>query len=155
MDLEIINGFITKEQEQEILTNIPVGEKKNKKERNNIIRYGSNIPYKNNVISVEIPEYLAKFSQLIDFDSVTINEYFPKQEIAYHVDSKQSGEIITVLSLLGEARMNFRQGSKGFHITLLPRTLIKLQGDLRWNWEHSISHINTQRYSLVFRKSQK
>ena len=57
LGLSIYLNFINAEEEQELIKNIPSASKniKKTKARNNIFRYGSELPYKSNIISQEIP----------------------------------------------------------------------------------------------------
>lgn len=166
LGLKIINEFITVEEEQAILDSIENKEKRktNKgKGRNSIRRYGSDKPYKGNIISKSIPDFLVNVSEklvssnLIEEmpDSVSINEYLTGQEISYHIDSKESGKVISVLSLMNKATMLFRKKKEIIRVELPPRCLTQLRGEIRNHWEHAISPVTNTRYSIVFRCSEK
>lgn len=160
----LTENFITEEEEAELLLHIePLPKKTSKKEtRNSVRRYGSNLPYKGFHTSDEIPEFLKVIISKLqvegktgEINHVTINEYLPGQGISWHIDSRESGEVITVLSLLSEAKSNFRTTDKAELITLIlpPRSLLQMKGEARKIWEHNISPVKSRRYSLVFRKA--
>ena len=86
-------------------------------------------------------------------DSVSINEYLTGQEITYHIDSKESGSVISVLSLLSPATMLFKNKHKTFNVEVLPRMLSQMSGEIRNLWQHAISPVKDTRYSIVFRCS--
>lgn len=151
-DITIIKNFITEKQESEILNIIPKPIKNETNERNNVYRYGNSKPYINGHISNDIPKVF-KTLGIEGFDSVTINEYFPNQKLNFHVDSEFAGEQIVVLSLLGEADIDFEnKTNKEIKNYLIERrSLYVFEGDMRWNWRHRAISKNL-RYSVVFRK---
>lgn len=130
--------------------------------RNCIQRYGSRVPYNNYLVSAEIPEHFARLCQrLVDFnlvpllpDSVTINEYLQGQVIQPHIDAVDGGTVITVLSCGHSADMVFRRDAECYTVTLPPRSLVQLRGDLRYKWTHEIKPVTATRYSVVFRCSK-
>lgn len=159
--LSLIENFISIEEEEFILSKL--NKKSNVKKNNNrnsIERYGSSKPYNSNMISNTIPEhFLFLFDRLVDKqylsekpNHISINEYLKGQEIAAHIDSKNSGEIISVLSLMNHAIMVFsKKGLK--HKVLLPsRSLVQMRDEIRNDWMHAIEPVVDVRYSLVFRK---
>lgn len=130
--LSLIYDFISLEQEKEILDCIDKREARKTGARNSIQRFGTGTSYKDNLISREIPEYLSIISQsLVDQkllaikpSLISINEYHIGQQIPLHKDNLQSGEVITTLSLLGNATMIFRKGKTTIPIELPPRCLV-------------------------------
>jgi len=89
-------------------------------------------------------------------DHLTINEYLKGQSIDWHIDSKTSGPVITILSLKGEATMGVKnvQGQEVRY--LLPaRSLLQMTEKDRWEDKHAIYPVPEMRYSLVFRKGTK
>lgn len=161
-ELIIIEDFISKEQEETILKYHKSESTKSGDKRNNIQRYGSSLPYKGKMVSLDIPKYFQELSEkLVEQnilqeipDSVTINEYYPGQAIKYHIDSKTSGKIITVASLLGNATMGFQKGKEEFYINFPPRAVVQISGELRNDWKHCILPVEELRYSIVFRNSK-
>lgn len=155
-------NFLTAQEEQKILSNLPVSEKKrSKNSRNSVVRYGSKKPYNGNIESSVIPDYLEEvIERLVSekiltcrADSVTINEYFIGQELRYHIDTPESGEVITILSLLGDATLVFRKDGNKYYLRAPRRSVIQLSDDVRWKWEHCVEPLKERRYSIVFRCS--
>ncbi len=164
LGLTLIEDFITKEEEQVILGRLDrrVAQKKSNM-RNNIQRYGSDIPYRSSMVSAQIPDYLEVIAQkifdqkLINVkpDSVSINQYLTGQGISPHIDSKASGAIITILSILGTATMKFVLDKSFFTVELPPRSLVQMRGVIRDKYQHSIEPVKSERYSIVFRVATK
>lgn len=164
LGLSLIPDFISIEEETELLKVLIKTEEtvKKTKSRNSIQRFGSSLPYNSNIVSSAIPEH---FNFVVDRlleqnlvklrpDSVTVNEYQKGQEITPHIDSKNSGRIITILSLLGDATMKFNF-KKEEHSMLYPaRALVQMRGVIRDFWQHSILPVPAPRFSIVFRQSQ-
>ncbi len=156
----IIYDFISSEEEQELINNFNKPSAKNKKYRNSIQRFGSSKPYNSDMVSQIIPDYFDFIiERLIERklvlsrpQSVTINQYLKGQSIVPHVDSKASGKVITVLSLLNEANMIFEKKNSEKHSVLLPaRCLTQMKDEIRNLWKHSIEPVDNERYSVVFR----
>lgn len=148
--LKLEEMFVDKHFEDEVLKLIPEKERR-WDNRNQVLRFGSSIPYADNIVSKDIPD-IFKTIEGIEFDSVTINEYLPNQHIPFHIDREQGGETIYVISLLSDAVLKFK---KGFDIRryFMPRySLVQFSGDLRWNWRHSVQ-AEEKRYSIVLRNS--
>ena len=152
--MSLITDFVSVEEEIVLLQNIEKKNKKNTKGRNSIKRYGSSLPYPGNIVSKEIPEFL-KFliARLPDINpnSVTVNEYLEGQKIPFHIDSPGSGPIIASLSLMNPAAMVFKLDDQEESVSLPARSLIKIQGEARQKWKHSIRPVTQTRYSIVFR----
>lgn len=162
LGFSIIYDFITPDQETELIKNFKVSSfKKNTKSRNSIQRFGSNVPYKGSLVSKTIPEYFNfLLDKLIDQslvavkpESVTINEYLAGQGITPHIDSKGSGEVITVLSLLSSAEMVLSNKKLQHTVELPPRCLCQMRDEIRHIWQHSVKPVASTRYSIVFRCS--
>lgn len=155
--LNLVLDFISSEEELEIVSNIPES-KTQRNRRSAINRYGS-IVYRNFITSDIIPEWLLKPAiklveqKLLDHlpKHVTINTYYPGNFISAHIDNKESGEIITVLSLLSTAEMILSKGKEKQSIILPSKSLLQLKDDARWEWEHSILPVKDLRYSIVYR----
>lgn len=157
--LSVIHDFISLEQEKEIMDCIVKQPPKKTGVRNSIQRFGIGQSYKDNLVSKEIPEFLNKLAlSLVDQKLLTtkpnlisINEYYAGQQIPAHKDSRESGEVITTLSLLGSATMIFQKGKTTIPIELPPRCLVQMRDDARNSWLHSILPVKETRYSIVFR----
>jgi len=164
LGLSIIDDFISKEQESSILDIID--DKKDRvskrKDRNSIKRYGSDVPYRANMVSQTIPDYLDDIGLKIfesgllkqKPDSISINEYLVGQEIKPHIDSQSSGDIIVVLSLLSDAEMKFSRKDESFIVEVKSKSLVVMKNDIRYKWMHSILPVKSKRYSIVFRCSK-
>jgi alkylated DNA repair dioxygenase AlkB len=154
MALEItqIENFITEQQEKEIIKLVPIKEKTGDK-RNQVLRFGNPIPYTLEMYSREIPEIFNTLNIPITFDSVTINEYYEGQQLDYHIDLPYSGNKIYILTLLSNGNLKFKNKTgKELQFNLKQRSLSILEGELRWNWQHSMK-ADKKRYSIVFRNS--
>lgn len=153
----IIRDFISQEEEIHLLEYLYNAPRKNTKSRNNIQRFGSSLPYKSNMISNEIPKH---FNFLLDrimdnniLDVITVNQYLKGQFISPHIDSKTSGSVITILSLLSDVNMIFTLNKQKESVEFPARSLVQLKNDIRNIWQHSIEPVKSTRYSIVFRCS--
>lgn len=162
--ISITKDFITEEEENDILSNIRVTKvTKNTGGRNNIIRYGSRLPYDGPIKSTTLPEWIMPVidrimkEKLLEItpNHMTINEYKPTQCINWHIDSKTSGEVITVLSLMSSASMGLKIGEEETTYHIPQRSLTQMSGKERWEYEHCIHPVTSLRFSLVFRCGQK
>jgi alkylated DNA repair dioxygenase AlkB len=84
-----------------------------------------------------------------------VTEYAPGAGIGWHRDKPQFGEVIGV-SLVSPCHLRFRRkaadGWERLSLTPEPRSAYLLGGPARWEWEHSIPGVKTQRYSVTFRR---
>jgi alkylated DNA repair dioxygenase AlkB len=156
-------NFLSEKEERYILSNLVVSEKCIGPIRSSIKRYGSDLPYKNQVISNTIPDFLQSIShKIVDEgflqilpDSISINEYQIGNAIAPHIDSLTSGNIITIISLLSDATMVFSKNNISIEKLIPARSLVQMRDSLRYEWEHAIKPVKNLRYSIVFRSGQK
>ena len=85
---------------------------------------------------------------------VLITEYPSGAGIGWHRDAPMFGAVVGV-SLLSACRFRFRRGEGADRETreapLAPRSAYLLDGDARWQWQHSIPAIASPRYSITFR----
>ncbi len=75
-------------------------------------------------------------------DQVIVNEYQPGQGIAPHVDCIPCfGDTIASLSLVSSCLMDFTHSNtvQKTSLFLSPRSLLLLQGDVRYHWQHGIT----------------
>ena len=157
--LVLVPDFLSKPEEDIIISNIPPTKTMKGSSRNSIRRYGSNIPYKNQMISDTIPEYLDSVSLKIVSNgfltdrpnSISINEYLPGNSIPPHIDSIESGPLITIISLMSDAMMVLAFQEKSHTILVPARSLLQLKDEIRYKWTHSILPVRDKRYSIVFR----
>jgi alkylated DNA repair protein (DNA oxidative demethylase) len=80
--------------------------------------------------------------------------YDPGAGIGWHRDRPQYGEVVGLsLSVPCTMRLRRRTGT-GFERKSLPlpqRSLYRLSGEVRWEWEHSIVPLDVTRHSVTFR----
>lgn len=82
-----------------------------------------------------------------------INEYFTRQGISKHIDSKIFGNTIFSISLGAACTMIFKKDNVVLDIQILPRAFLKMEGECRSAWTHEIDgkSIRGRRISLTFR----
>ena len=89
-----------------------------------------------------------------DLQQCLLNEYLPGAPIGWHRDRPVFGDVIGI-SLLSPAPLRFRRrvGAKWQRFTLPaePRSIYLLRGPSRSAWEHSLTPVETLRYSITFR----
>ena len=111
----------------------------------------------------EIPGYLlslralaALFANLEPeaFEQVLVTEYADGAGIGWHRDKAVFGEVVGI-SLLAPCTLRFRRKAGGIwqraNLLAEPRSAYHLNGPARSEWEHSISRVDTLRYSITFR----
>jgi alkylated DNA repair dioxygenase AlkB len=80
--------------------------------------------------------------------------YDPGAGIGWHRDRPQYGEVLG-LSLGADCTMRLRRRTEsGFErrrVPLTARSLYRLSGEVRWEWEHSIAPMEEARRSVTFR----
>ncbi len=160
LGFNMIHDFISLEEEVEIMNHIERKIQRKTKERNSIQRFG-NAPYKDNILSKQIPNFLDKLCEKLVTQnlviskpsSVSINQYLKGQSIVPHIDNKESGKVITILSLISSAKMIFSFENKKIVIDLPARSLMQMSGELRDKWKHSVEPVEAERFSIVFRCS--
>ncbi len=161
LGLTVSLNFISIEEENEIMSCIDRGRPVRINVRNSIKRYGSKDPYKDNFVSEKIPEFIEKIGDKLLKEnkvsskpmSITLNEYFKDQMINAHIDSPASGKIITILSLLSDAIMEFSKEKEKFEVSVPARSLVQMSDEIREKWMHSVKPVSSNRYSIVFRCS--
>lgn len=96
-----------------------------------------------------------------DFLQALITEYRPGTPLGWHRDALNY-ETVAGVSLGGYCRMRFRpypprrgRDPKTFAVELAPRSAYVMRGDVRWQWQHSISATPEQRWSITFRTLRK
>ncbi|MGV2433120.1 MAG UNVERIFIED_CONTAM: alpha-ketoglutarate-dependent dioxygenase AlkB [Rickettsiaceae bacterium] len=170
-----IPDYITKLQEEKLINFIDK-ESWNTELKRRVQHYGYKYNYKTGDVDIgnklgDLPHWLYDIcNKLLEDkiltnmpDQVIINEYFPGQGIASHIDStKYFDDNICSLSLISPCVMDFT-GVTSSSILLEPKSLLVLKGDARYFWKHSIaprmydSYGNIKikrerRLSLTFRK---
>jgi len=88
------------------------------------------------------------------FQAALLIRYDPGAGIGWHRDRPQYGEVLG-LSLGADCTMRLRRRTEaGFERRSLPlpaRSLYRLSGEVRWEWEHSIVPLDATRWSVTFR----
>ena len=111
----------------------------------------------------EIPDYLlslralaALFANLEPkaFEQVLVTEYANGAGIGWHRDKAVFGQVVGI-SLLAPCTLRFRrkvdENWQRANLSAEPRSAYHLSGPARSEWEHSISRVDTLRYSITFR----
>jgi alkylated DNA repair dioxygenase AlkB len=143
-----ILNVISIEEELVLLESLAKAEKDSKVSNDRtLVRYGNSI-YGNEKLD-PIPDYLLDLChKLIDQnildalpEDVTVNTYYPGNKMVAHIDRIDAGPVITVLSLLSDAKLILTYGTKREVITLPSRSVIQLKGIYRTHWKHSIEKL--------------
>jgi alkylated DNA repair dioxygenase AlkB len=153
LDDYLYRDVITVEEEIELNQNIPNLIRKYSRK---ILRYGVS-KYNNNLISLEVPQYLLDLSDkltelgILKFvpKDYTINIYKPNDFIDYHIDLGDDDTLI--LSILTPINFNLRKGDEMVSFEFPQRSALLLTGEYRTDWEHSIERVTDRRISVVFR----
>ena len=89
-----------------------------------------------------------------ELQAALLIRYDPGAGIGWHRDRPQYGEVLG-LSLGAGCTMRLRRRTEeGFERRKLPlpaRSLYRLSGEVRWEWEHSIAPMEETRWSVTFR----
>ena len=110
-----------------------------------------------------LPEWLLavrdKLGPQLGFDPQALQaalliRYDPGAGIGWHRDRPQYGEVLG-LSLSAPCTMRLRRRTEGGferrNLLLQPRSGYRLSGEVRWEWEHSITPMDVTRRSITFR----
>ncbi|HAA29225.1 MAG TPA: alpha-ketoglutarate-dependent dioxygenase AlkB [Cyanobacteria bacterium UBA8553] len=145
-----------------------------------IQQHGYRYDYKNGILVSAIylgalPDWAQSIAKRLESDRITekavdqltVNEYEPGQGLRGHVDCVTCfGNTIITLSLGSSSVMKFTHShtKENREILLLAGSLLVLQGEARYIWQHSISaykkdiyqgkeSVRTRRVSLTFREA--
>eukprot|EP00026_Physarum_polycephalum_P015594 Phypoly_transcript_16313.p1 GENE.Phypoly_transcript_16313~~Phypoly_transcript_16313.p1 ORF type:complete len:233 (+),score=21.88 Phypoly_transcript_16313:24-722(+) len=191
--VQYIPSFISEEEEKLLITGID-GEEWSEELKRRTQQYGAKFNYRTRgasraVHDADIPKLPSFLNFLTDRlvshniyslqhppDQLIINEYNAEQGIAKHVDAvKLWGPTVVTLSLGLPTMMRFTKpksldpdGKCILDVVLEPRSLVVLQGEARYDWQHGIERGNTikwkgniylkdreyRRISLTFRTIQ-
>ena len=110
-----------------------------------------------------LPDWLAKLRDKLAplagldprvLEAALLIRYDPGAGIGWHRDRPQYGEVLG-LSLGADCIMRLRRRTEtGFerrNLELPARSLYRLSGEVRWDWEHSIAPLDETRRSITFR----
>jgi alkylated DNA repair dioxygenase AlkB len=114
--------------------------------------------------SADIPGFLLPVRERVaayagvaasDLGQASVIEYPPGAGIGWHRDRPVFGDVIG-LSLLSQAQFRLRRKVEGgwerTTISAQPRSIYRLAGASRTEWEHSIPAVAHLRYSITFRQ---
>lgn len=99
-----------------------------------------NIPFK------EFPDWLQPLIPTHEGrppEQVCLQHYPPGAGIPPHVDTHSTYDQLYALSIGAPVFMQFRNGDRRVDVDLTPRTLMKMSGDSRLHWTHSIKKRKT------------
>jgi alkylated DNA repair dioxygenase AlkB len=153
LDDYLYRNVISAEEEIELNKAIPDLTKKYSRK---ILRYGIS-KYNNNLVSVEVPQYLLDLSDkliklgILKFipKDYTINIYKPKDFIKYHIDMGDDDTLI--LSILTPIIFNLKKNEEIISFEFPNRSALLLTGEYRTEWQHAIEPVTDRRISVVFR----
>jgi alkylated DNA repair dioxygenase AlkB len=153
LDDYLYRNIISAEEEIELNKAIPDLTKKYSRK---ILRYGIS-KYNNNLVSVEVPQYLLDLSDkliklgILKFipKDYTINIYKPKDFIKYHIDMGDDDTLI--LSILTPIIFNLKKNEEVISFEFPNRSALLLTGEYRTEWQHAIEPVTDRRISVVFR----
>jgi alkylated DNA repair dioxygenase AlkB len=166
-------GFLSATEEAELLgeiAHLPLEEAQYKQytARRRIVAFGSRYDFGFNELhpAPPVPEFLLPLRERVAaktgiaadrFADVLVTEYRPGTPLGWHRDVPQF-EVVVGVSLASACRMRFRRyphrkhsGEKRLEIVLEPRSIYVLQGQSRWDWQHSVPPTQGLRYSITFR----
>ena len=89
-----------------------------------------------------------------DIRQAMVTEYAPGAPIGWHADKPQFGDVLGI-SLLAPAPFRLRRAINGKWerktISLAPRSIYLMSGEVRKKWQHSIPPLTELRYSITLR----
>lgn len=90
-------------------------------------------------------------------EDLLVTEYAPGAQLGWHRDVPQY-ETIVGISLGSAALLGFRRyppspagNRRSFKLELAPRSIYKLEGVARWEWQHAIPPVKLARWSITLR----
>jgi DNA oxidative demethylase len=88
------------------------------------------------------------------FNQCIVTRYPLGAGIGWHTDAPKFGECVVGVSLGGRGRFQLRpNGSQdvSFEVEVLPGSMYLMRGPARWDYQHQVVPVRTERYSLTFR----
>lgn len=90
-----------------------------------------------------------------------VAEYAPGTPLGWHRDVPDFEEVVGI-SLGGSALMRFRpyppalaRRDDTLRLVIAPRSIYRMQGPSRWQWQHSVAPVDALRWSITFRTASK
>lgn len=121
--------------------------------RTTIMRWGEPV-YPGFIVHPKLPPWIAWLTAQLPMprvpESMTLNVWEPGDRLDPHVD--RGGDVVCVLNLLASSSVAFGRGHIEIH-HVPRRALLRMSGESRWDWEHSIFPSDERRISLVFRNT--
>jgi alkylated DNA repair dioxygenase AlkB len=166
-------GFLSMEEETALLALLQTlpfagAEYKEWTANRRIVSYGGRYDFNRNVLreAAPIPEFLHPLRGRVcawsgipaeRINHLLVNEYRPGTQLGWHRDAPDYETVVGV-SLGATGRMRLRpyppqagHGRAALALDLEPRSIYRLQGPARWDWQHAISPTKGLRYSITFR----
>jgi alkylated DNA repair dioxygenase AlkB len=130
-----------------------------------IVSFGWRYDYSRRALrsSTPMPDFIAPLRaraaavtgvDMAQLQQALITEYDASVTIGWHRD-KPMFEDVVALSFLSPCRLRLRRKREGgwerWGAIIAPRSLYRLRGPARHEWEHSIPPVESKRYSVTFR----
>lgn len=149
--LYLIPDFITKDEEQTLLTYINSCKWQKGPGSREVQQFGYKYNYANkNAVMEKIDKMPPQFDFVLDKlmdskaftekpDQCIVNKYLPGQGISAHTDHiKHFGPRIASLTIGSDTTMQFQKGDVKYNVRLEKQSLVLLTGEARYNWTHCI-----------------
>ena len=150
--LTLLKDFVTEEEEKALMALVD-GTPWERLARRRVQHYGRKFSYVTRTVDsksdamdipvemVRVMENMSALPEVGELDQITVNEYAPGVGLSPHVDTHSAfGDTIGSLSLCSGAAMIFRKDGEQRGLYLPPRSLLLMQKESRWAWEHYIPH---------------
>lgn len=150
--LTLLKDFVTEEEEKALMALVD-GTPWERLARRRVQHYGRKFSYVTRTVdsksdAMDIPVEMVRVMESVSalpevgaLDQITVNEYAPGVGLSPHVDTHSAfGDTIASLSLCSGAAMIFRKDGEQRGLYLPPRSLLLMQKESRWAWEHYIPH---------------
>jgi alkylated DNA repair dioxygenase AlkB len=114
-----------------------------------------------------MPEWLSKLARRAEtaaglepraFAAALLWRYPEGSGIGWHRDAPAFGNTVVSISLGATGRMQFRRDRGGqelednkYELQLQPNSLVIIQDEARYNWQHRVVPVKTTRYSITLR----
>lgn len=165
--------FLSEDEERELLAvtrTLPLqpAQYKEYESRCRIISYGGTYDFGTNTL-LPGPELDPRFFPLREriagwlgmerdgIDHLLVTEYAPGTQLGWHRDVPQY-ETVVGISLGSAAVMGFRRyppsprtNRQWVKLELAPRSIYRLEGAARWEWQHSVPPVRDFRWSITLR----
>jgi alkylated DNA repair dioxygenase AlkB len=144
--LTVIEDFITEEEETDLLEELD-GNVWDTTLSRRTQQYGYAYGYRDRRTSKKVDPVSGRLKELNDYVSDTlgeefnqciVNEYKGSQGIAPHIDHKDFGPTVVIISLGEDCNMVFSLGNQQQTVWLKRRSIIVLEDEARYVYKHSI-----------------